>query len=205
MIFHDVQQNTDEWLDLRAGKLTGSTCSKMMANFGKAFGEPAKKAAVTIAVEQVTGRRCTNDSFSNGQMIRGHAQEPLARMMYEDQHFVDVTNGGFFDCGQCGCSPDGLVVDDGLIEIKSVVASVHYNNIKRGGIDPAYQWQFYFNLLKTGRDWIDFVSYCADFPEETKLYVHRVNRDECSEQFDKIEERSEQFFRLVEEIKRSVI
>lgn len=201
MTFHNIDQNTDEWLDLRIGKITGSSCSKMMASYGKAFGEPAKKAAVTIAIEKMTGKRSANESYSNAQMQRGHDQEPVARMLYENEYFVDIGNGGFFDCGDFGCSPDGLVYEDGLIEIKSVLSSVHYANIKRGGIDPAYQWQIYFNLLKTERQWIDFVSYCADFPDASKLYVHRVKREDCQEKFDMIEKRSVQFFKLVEEIK----
>lgn len=204
MIFHDINQNTDEWLDLRIGKITGSSCSKMMANYGKAFGEPAKKAAVTIAIEQLTGKRSANESYSNSQMQRGHDQEPIARMCYENEYFTDIDNGGFFDCGNFGCSPDGLVGEDGLIEVKSVLSNIHYATIKRGGIDPAYKWQIYFNLLKTGREWIDFVSYCADFPEATRLYVHRINRSECDEQFEMIEERSKQFFKLVNEIKETI-
>ena len=107
MIFHDIEQNTDEWLDLRVGKITGSACSKMMANYGKAFGEPAKKMAITIAREQVTGLRSINESFSNSHTERGHQQEPLARALYENEYFVDVTNGGFFECDGYGCSPDG--------------------------------------------------------------------------------------------------
>jgi hypothetical protein len=205
MIFHDIEQNTDEWLDLRIGKITGSSCSKMMANYGKAFGEPAKKAAVTIAIEQMTGKRSANEAYSNSQMQRGHDQEPIARILYENEYFTDIANGGFFDCDDFGCSPDGLVYEDGLIEIKSVLSNVHYANIKRGGIDPAYQWQIYFNLLKTDRQWIDFVSYCADFPDSSKLYVHRVKREDCQEKFDMIEQRSEQFFKLVDEIKETII
>ena len=247
MIFHDVDQNTDEWLDLRTGKLTGSNISKVMASPNnykvlliekdvcqvantrtkkllkkrysgellahnamvgmkkkdttKAFGEPAKKLAVSIAIEQLTGKRSTNDSYSNAQMQRGHDQEPIARMLYENEYFVDVRNGGFFDCGDCGCSPDGLVGVGGRVEIKSVLSDVHYANIKRGSLDPAYSWQHYFNLLKTEGEWIDFVSYCADFPEESRLYVHRVEREECQEKFDMINQRSEQFFELVNEIK----
>ena len=105
-MFHDVEQNTDEWLDMRIGKLTGSGCSKIMANYGKAFGEPAKKAAVQVAVEQLTGKRSISSCYSNEHMERGHEQEPIARALYEDKYFIDVTNGGFFDCGNTGCSPD---------------------------------------------------------------------------------------------------
>lgn len=204
MQFHDVSQNTDEWLDMRIAKLTGSGCPKIMANFGKAFGEPAKKLAVSIAREQVTGKRSMSESFSNQHTERGHKQEPVARGLYESKYFVEVSNGGFFDCGNSGCSPDGLVYDDGLIEIKSVLDYVHYANIKRNNIDPAYKWQIYFNLLKTERKWIDFVSYCADFPERTRLFVFRVNRNECTEYFKQIEKREVEFFKLVDEIKQFI-
>lgn len=204
MKFIDIDQNSEEWLDLRIAKLTGSTCSKMMANYGKAFGEPAKKMAVSLARERVTGKRSMNESFSNGHMERGHLQEPIARMLYENEYFVDVTNGGFFDCGDYGCSPDGCVGEDGLIEIKSVLDHVHYANRKRNNIDPAYKWQFYFNLLKTGRKWIDFVSYCADYPEQTRLFVYRAHREDCIEQFDMIETRSKEFFALVAECKENI-
>jgi hypothetical protein len=200
-MFHDVEQNTDEWLDLRTAKLTGSGVPKIMANYGKAFGEPAKKLAVSIAREQITGRRSIADSYSNAHMERGHEQEPFARALYEEQNFVDVSNGGFFEDNNLGCSPDGLVYQDGLIEIKSVIDHVHYSNIKRGGIDPTYKWQIFFNLMVTKRDWIDFVSYCADFPEETQLYVHRVHMSDCMEEFGMMANRITEFFDLVEEIK----
>jgi len=201
MKWHDIEQNTDEWLDMRVGKLTGSGVKTIMANFGKAFGEPAKKLAVSIAREQVTGKRSLASQYTNAHMERGHEQEPIARALYEDEYFVDVTNGGFFDCENEGCSPDGLVSTDGLIEIKSVIDHVQYSTIKRGGIDPVYKWQVYFNLMKTGRDWIDYVSYCADFPEKTRLYVHRVLRKDCEEQFKSIEERAKEFFEVVEKAK----
>lgn len=204
MKFHDIDQNEDDWLDLRSGKLTGSSCSKVMANYGKAFGNPAKDLAVTIAREQLTGKRSMASSYSNAHMQRGHDQEPVARALYESQYFVDVSNGGFFDCGDYGCSPDGLVYGDGLIEIKSVIDSVHYASIKRNNIDPSYKWQIYFNLLKTERHWIDFVSYCADFPENKRLFVFRVNKDDCKKEFKMIKERSAQFFELVNNIKSDI-
>ncbi len=203
MQFHDINQNTDEWLDMRMAKLTGSACSKMMANYGKAFGDPAKKAAVQIALEQITGKR-QESGYSNDHMQRGREQEPIARALYELIYFVDVDNGGFFDCGDSGCSPDGLVCDDGVIEIKSVIATTHYATIKRGGFDPAYKWQLYFNLLKTGRDWIDFVSFCAEFPAGKQLYVFRINKSESDEQFQMIIDREKQFFELVNEVKERI-
>lgn len=203
--FHDVRQNTDEWLGLRLGKLTGSSVPKVMANYGKAFGEPAKKLAVFIALEQITGKCSENDSYSNSHMERGHTQEPLAIALYEDQYFTDVSNGGFFEYGNHGCSPDGLVYDDGMIEVKSVVAPVHLATIKRDDIDPTYKWQIYFNIITSRRNWIDFVSYCADFPYESRLYVKRVYRDDLCIQKDMLLSRTADFFKLVEENKRIIM
>ena len=204
MLFHDIEQNTDEWLDLRMGKVTGSGVKTIMANYGKAFGEPAKKLAITMAREQVTQKRSVNESYTSSHMERGHEQEPIARALYESENFIDVSNGGFFELGALGCSPDGLVGDDGVIEVKSVVDHVHYANIKRGGFDPAYKWQIYFNLMVTGREWIDFVSYCADFPEQTQLYTHRVHVSECTEPFEQINLRLFEFFTLVAEAKEII-
>jgi hypothetical protein len=205
MIWHDVEQNTDEWLDLRTGKLTASSMSKVMANYGKAFGEPAKKLAVSIAVEQVTGKRINGSSFSNEHTERGHVQEPIARALYEEENFVTVSNGGFFESDELGCSPDGLVYDDGLIEIKSVLDHVHYANIKRNDIDPSYKWQVYFNLWLTERNWIDFVSYCADYPEDKRLFVVRKYDFDCIEQFAMMQQRIGDFFKLVDEAKSTIL
>ena len=139
MIFHDIQQNTDQWYDLRGGRITSSNLGCIMANFGKAFGDPAKKYAINIAIEQITGRPIPS-TYTNAHMERGHEQEPLARMLYEEETFSEVANGGFFCDDLIGCSPDGLIDDSGVIEIKSVIASVHYANVKRGSCDPAYKW-----------------------------------------------------------------
>jgi hypothetical protein len=196
--FHNVAQNTDEWLELRIGKVTSSSLATVMANFGKAFGEPAKKYALKIALERLTGKR-SEYSFSNEHTERGHEQEPFARQAYEVLNFVDVENGGFFECEKYGASPDGLVGDDGLIEIKSVIAATHFDNLKRGAIDPAYKWQCYANLKISGRKWIDFVSYCEDFTDNKKIIVYRINASECDEQFKMIDERLDEFHSLINE------
>lgn len=194
--YHDIEQNSDEWLKLRAGRLTSSNIGKVMANYPKAFGEPAKKLAYQIAVERLTGKPA-GDGYSNAHTERGHEQEPLARMAYEDQFFCSVENGGFFDCGVVGCSPDGLV-DDGLIEIKSVIASQHFININRQKFDPVYKWQKFGNMLITGREWLDFISYCADFPTEKKLYVYRIYAKDYQEEFEAMKKRIDQFLTLVD-------
>src|SRR5690242_2737728 len=163
MRFHDVPQNSPEWEALRIGKATASRFACFMANEGKAFGDPAKRYALQLALERITGRKA-DYSFKNDDMERGHEQEPVARMLYEEERFVDVRNGGFFDCGEYGDSPDGLVGDDGIVEIKSVIAPTHDDTIRRGSFDPSYRWQLVGHLECTGRQWVDFISYCGEFP-----------------------------------------
>ncbi|MCP4493290.1 MAG: YqaJ viral recombinase family protein [Gammaproteobacteria bacterium] len=211
-MFHDVEQNTDNpcpccgktWWELRAGRVTGSTIAKVMANYGKAFGEPAKNLAANIAVEQLTGQPLQNEGYHNGHMDRGHAEEPIARGHYEDAYFVDVTNGGFYESMNTGCSPDGLVEDDGIIEIKSALPHIHYARIKRNNIDSAYKWQCLFNLRESGRKWLDFVSYCSNFPEERRLFVSRLDLHKCDDEVKKISDRLSQFYSLVAEIKAHI-
>jgi len=200
MIFHDVNQNGDdgEWMSLRTGRVTMSNAGKLMANFGKAFGDPAKDYALQIALEIATGRK-SEFGFSNEHMQRGHDQEPIARMMYENENFVSVTNGGFFDCGDYGTSPDGLVGDNGIIEIKSVIPKTHRATIKRAAIDPAYKWQVIGHLDCTGRDWCDFVSYCSDYPESKQLVTYRVNRCDVENEIEQLRERRNQFMLIIAE------
>ena len=202
--FIDVNQNSDEWFALRGGKLTSSNLGKIMANFGKAFGEPAKKYAANIANEQITGEPISSD-YSNAHMERGHEQEPIARMVYEEQTFCDVTNGGFFDSEFIGCSPDGLVCADGVIEIKSVISSVHLANIKRQNVDPAYRWQCIGNLKFTGRDWLDFISYCSTYPDDKQLFIHRIKKEELADEFKMLNSRIAEFKKLVEECKSVIL
>lgn len=204
MIWHDIQQNTEEWEALRVGKATASNFGLIMANAGKAFGDPAKRYALQIALEQIKG--CKSEfSFSNEHMERGHEQEPIARMLYEDINFIGVDNGGFFDHDTYGDSPDGLVGSDGVIEIKSVIAPTHYATLQRGSFDPSYRWQLIGHLDCTERNWVDFVSYCSDFPEGNQLIVCRLNREDCTDEINSLRERRQQFLTLVMEVKQNIL
>jgi hypothetical protein len=126
-------------------------------------------------------------------------------MLYEDQTFCSVTNGGLFTEGEdIGVSPDGLVGDNGVIEIKSVIAPVQVKTIKRNTYDSAYKWQIAFELKVTGRDWLNYVSFCADFPDCKKLFIVPVYPSLLKEEFKQIDIRLDEFRRLVAE-KKAII
>lgn len=203
MVFHDVEQNSELWFDLRLGKATASRFGCFMANEGKAFGDPAKDYALQLALEQATGKKA-EFGFSNEHTERGHEQEPLARMLYEDEHFVTISNGGFFDWTEYGDSPDGLVGNDGVLEIKSVIAKTHYATLRRGSFDPVYKWQLIGHLDCTGRDWVDFASYCSDFPAHKQLITYRVCREQVEQEIIRLNERRQEFLTLVQDIRRSI-
>lgn len=202
--WHDVEQNTDAWMELRMGKATASNFACFMANEGKAFGDPAKRYALQLALEQITGRK-SEFGFKSADMERGHEQEPVARMLYEDERFVSVTNGGFFDLGEYGDSPDGLVGSDGVAEIKSVIASTHYDTLRRGSFDPAYRWQLVGHLECTGRDWVDYISYCSDFPEPGQLIIYRQDRDDFKEELKRLADRRNEFLELVRATHKAIV
>lgn len=203
MQFHDVPQNSDEWMALRLGKATGSNFGTFMANEGKAFGEPAKAYALQLALEIDTGKKAAY-SFGNEHTERGHEQEPIAKMLYEEENFVTVKNGGFFCWESYGDSPDGLIDEDGVLEVKSVGAKAHYATLMRKSFDPAYRWQLIGHLDCTKRHWVDFASYCAEFREGKQLIVHRLHRDNCADEIARLRQRRADFIGLVRETLKNI-
>lgn len=191
LIHHDVEQNTDEWMGLRAGKITSSAVSDLMANSHKPFGEPAKKYASKLAIERITGKPCQS-GYSNAHMQRGHEQEPIAIAKYEEITLSPVSRGGFYERGDIGDSPDGIV-EDGLVEVKSVIATSHYKTIKRQSFDPAYKWQLAFKLYVTQKPWVDFVSYCQDYPDDKQIFIYRCKKEDFECLFSTMQMRVDQF------------
>lgn len=204
MIFHDVEQNTESWFELRKGKPTTSNFGKFMANYGKSFGDPALRYAFRLAKEQVTGERNEEESYTNKHMENGHIYEPVARNEYEEETFNIVSNGGFCEHEKynVGGSPDGLIDKDGGVEIKSVIDWTQRQTIKRNSFDPAYRWQILGNIWLCDLEWLDFISYGYTYTESKRLFIHRVNRSDYQEQIDMIEPRLEQFLEQIETEKK---
>lgn len=199
MQWHNIQQNSPEWAQLRVGKLTASNFAAIMANAPKAFSEQAKRLAVQIAFERINRASYSEHygSYSNADMERGHLEEPIARRLYEEETFCSVSNGGFFCNEFIGCSPDGLVDEEGGIEIKSVLPQTHAATKKRGNFDPAYRWQILGNLAHTGREWWDFISYCSFAPSQHQLLIYRIYRQQYQTQINQLLDREKRFIDLV--------
>lgn len=168
-------QGTPEWLAMRAGHATSSCFADVMA---EGQGKTRAKYLRRVLAERITGKPV--ETYHNGHMERGQDQEPLARMAYEARTGAMVEEVGFIphpEIRWCGCSPDGLIGDDGGIEAKSVIPTVQIETILRGEYPPEHRPQVQGNLWVTGRAWWDFCSYCPDMPEHLQLYVFRVTPD----------------------------
>ena len=203
-MWHDVEQNSDDWDVLRCDVITMSNLAKIMANYGAAFGAPARKYAARIALGQLTGEVQTG-GYSNTHMERGHEQEPMAVLEYEARYFTKVTNGGFYKVGDQGGSPDGLVGKPGMIEVKSAISDIHYDRIRRQSFDPSHKWQCLGNLKISDRDWLDFISYCIDYPEGKRIFVYRFHAKDYADEFEMIDLRIEKFRALIIEAKEIIL
>lgn len=126
------------------------------------------------------------DEYTNKHIERGNELEPLARDIYELKTGNEVEQVGFVQSDEhVGCSPDGLIGEDGLVEIKCPNDYNHYKIIRDGedGIKSKYLWQVQMQLMVTGRDWCDLVYYNPNFPES--IVKFRIEPDE--EKFENLE------------------
>lgn len=173
--YADLEQGSQEWLDARCGLLTASTIGRLItpSTLKVADNETSRGLTMTLAAERIT--RHVDYVYPTADMKRGHDDEPFARDAYAAHNKVAVEEIGFMvlehtDGYELGYSPDGLVGDDGLIEIKSRKPKEQLATVLADRV-PAYNMgQLQAGLFVTGRNWIDYVSYSAGLP----LWVKRV-------------------------------
>ena len=168
--YRDLIQGTDEWHAARCGMVTASVAGKLLTSTLKvADNESSRGVVLTMAAERITGH--VDETYTGPDMWRGHEDEPLARDAYAE-HIAPVDEVGFMvrDFGdyRIGYSPDGLVGDDGQIEIKSRLQKLHLRTILVDQIPAEHMAQLQCGLLVSGRDWCDFISYCGGMPLWTK-------------------------------------
>lgn len=168
-------QGSDEWHEARLGCATASCFADVMA---KGEGIVRKKYMRRIVAERLTGKSI--ETFSNSHLERGTEQEGYARMEYESVTGNMVQEVGFLRHPElmAGASPDGIIDSNGGIEIKSVIPTVQIETIERGAYPTQHRPQIMGNLWITEREWWDFASYSPDMPEQLRLYVFRVHRNE---------------------------
>jgi putative phage-type endonuclease len=174
-----AEQGTPEWFAARCGVPSGSRFADIMAS-GKGGAPSATRASylAELAIEAVTGVK--TEFNVTPAMQHGVDTEPLARAAYETRtgELVDEIGFCLHDYINCGVSPDGLVGIPGLIEIKCPQPKTHAEYMRRTDAPPAYKWQIQGQLWVMNREWNDFVSYLPTAPENCRLIVRRVYRDE---------------------------
>ncbi|MGN6589475.1 MAG: lambda exonuclease family protein [Sphingomicrobium sp.] len=176
-VFDELEQGTDEWLAARCGIVTASVVGQLITpkTVKPAANDTSRGLTASLVAERITGY--TEPTFTSADMERGTLSEPYAREIY-GEHYAPVTEVGFMvrDLGEfkLGYSPDGLVGEDGLIEIKAPRQKTHLATILADEVPLEYMAQCQAGLLVSGRKWLDFISYCGGMP----LFVKRVLPDE---------------------------
>lgn len=176
---HMFEQRSPEWHAHRIGRVTASRIGDVMARTKTGPGAARKNYLADIVAERLTG--AAREGFSNAAMQWGTDQEPAARAAYEFMSDATVTEVGFIDhprLAMAGCSPDGLVGDAGMVEIKCPNTATHIDTLLGASIDGGYLKQMQFQMACAGRQWCDFVSYDPRLPPEMQLHVARVARDD---------------------------
>jgi len=169
-----MEQRTDEWFQARLGKVTASRISDVMAKTKSGPSASRANYMAELIVERLTGK--AGDSYQNAAMIWGTNTEPLARAAYEAHRGVLVEETGFVPhpkLAMSGASPDGLVGTDGLVEIKCPNTATHIDTMMTETVPMKYILQMQWQMLCTGREWCDFVSYDPRMPEGMQLFVQR--------------------------------
>jgi len=174
-----MDQGTEEWFTIRIGKVTASRVADVIAKTKTGYSATRDNYMAQLVCERLTGQK--GDSFSNVAMQHGTETEPLARAAYEALKDVLVDEVGFVPhptIDMAGASPDGMVGEDGLIEIKCPNTATHIETLLNQSVPGKYNTQMQFQMACTGRKWCDFVSFDNRLPEELQLFVTRVPRDE---------------------------
>lgn len=175
---HMMEQHSPEWFAHRTGRVTASRIADVMAQTKSGPGAARKNYMADLIAERLTGER--REGFSNAAMQWGTDTEPQARASYEFMTDLIVTEVGFIDHPvllMAGCSPDGLVGEDGMLEIKCPNTATHLDTLLTGKIDGKYLKQMQFQMACANREWCDFVSFDPRLPAEMQIWIHRVQRD----------------------------
>lgn len=173
------EQRSEDWFKSRMGKVTASRMADVMAKTKSGYSTSRKNYMMELICQKLTGE--VPEGFTSAAMQRGTDLEPVARSWYEVERDCIVDVCGFYvhpEVEGFGASPDGLVGDDGLLEIKCPNTAQHVDFLTGGEIPRKYQLQMTAQLLCTGRKWCDFVSFDDRMPEHLQGKVVRFEPTE---------------------------
>lgn len=173
-----IEQGTPEWFAQRLGKVTASRIGDIIAKTQSGPAASRKNYLAQLVTERLTGQAA--ESFKSSAMQHGTETEPIARMAYETETGLMVTEVAMIahpHIEMAGASPDGLVGDDGLVEIKCPNSATHIATLMAEKAPSTYIPQMQWQMACTGRQWCDFVSFDPRMPVDLQLFIKRVPRD----------------------------
>lgn len=195
----DCPQNSDEWLRCRMGIPTSSEFKKLLGIKKDAKEKVTRRDYMyRLAGELITGE--PYEQYTNAHMERGHEMEPEARGYYAFTNNVQLTRVGFIRNGSKGCSPDSLVGNDGMLEIKTALPHILIGAMFDDGFPPEHKAQTQGALLVAEREWIDICIYWPRMP----TVVRRAYRDEpyIKQLSDAVDQFNSELADLVERIRK---
>lgn len=176
----DFDQGSADWFAIRCGKVTASRVADVIAKTKSGPSALRANYAAQLIAERLTGT--VVESYSNAAMQWGTDNEPDARLAYEFRTDAEVVQVAFVEhptIAMTGASPDGLVGADGLVEIKCPNTATHIETLLGQSITSKYETQMLWQMACTGRQWCDFASFDPRLPEEMRLFVRRLPRDDA--------------------------
>lgn len=200
----ECEQGSAQWLQERVGRITASRVSEVLSKYARGKeGETAERRnyRIDLIVERLTG--VTTENFVSPEMIWGRDNEDSARSAYEMENQVLVERVGFVlhpTLDYAGASPDGLIGNDGGLEIKCPKPATHYRWREENRIPPEHEPQLLKNMLCCEREWWDFQSFDPRFPDGVNSFIKRMYRDEL-----RIKAMEEEIVRFNDEIESALV
>lgn len=175
---NDIAQRSPEWFAARLGIATASMFSAVLAKIKTGEAAERRNYRAQLVVERLTGKPV--DTYQNAAMLHGTEQEPFARMAFAANTSAIVEEVGFLRHAtiDAGCSPDGLIDEDGMIEIKCPFQTAIHIETLKNGMPREHIPQVQGQMWIAGRQWVDFVSFDPRMPERLQLFVQRIARDD---------------------------
>lgn len=174
-----MEQRTESWFQARLGKVTASRIADLMAKTKSGYSASRDSYMAQLTIERLTQK--PTEGYTNAAMAWGVDQEPFARAAYETKTGELVTEVGFIvhpEIDQAGASPDGLVGDEGMVEIKCPESKTMIETLLSDRVPDKYFKQMQWQMACTGRKWCDYVVFDPRMPENLQLCVRRVERDD---------------------------